>query len=484
MLTKLNFSKKQLQIFFWGFVSLYFCLFLFNNDLGAIDDHAFLKPYDIKEYFWSNRLYPMNGVDVQLMKLFVGLNANVFYFWNGIQFLLGSWLFYLLAKKFDYKYLLLWPMVTLGAGYTTSYFRLMVPERSLFLLYFIILTILLSDLSKNFKIKCLILSIAAQLSFYFKEPSFLCLGSISFLNFFFVKRDQVFKKINLILFLNCLTYPPIYLYLVYYVNKFNGQSYGHQDISPIILYAKNIVNYVFTDGWFLFPCLIALVGILKRTIKDKNFILSEDEALLAGPIVYFLVLLVLKIYQEYYLLPSLVFFLPYFFLNLSKWAKTIKYLIVIFSLNSILIGLNQLSFYKTYPSNFQKSIQHLISQIRNKPGITIGLLEIDMNINHEILNSFKIYSHYNQISPVTETTKINVFDILIETPFVSTTPIVTSNFNLVLDLEDKTIPSFSIKALQKKILIKFLPEMAKKSGLAQSSQIQKTSQFKIYKRGN
>ena len=465
---------------------MYGLLFLVGSNFGIIDDHVIAEtlligkdlPYFIMESI--GRYYPLNGQDIAIISK-VSIAPSAFYFYNLFQFffiiyLIVKLLTYLFGKNYKNLFYILILILILSPGFTTSWFRLLVPERGavLFLSVFIYCYIYFQDRQSN---SLLIMGVvAAAISLFYKETMFILVGGLSLYHFIFGYRILTIKQkiFDILLILTSIFWLLIYYSLVY-INK--GEAmYGEGVSGQFSSFLKQILSFSLSDPFALFLLPTLFVVRLYATIKNNERINPLYDGLIFASILYILAYLKLGIYNYYYLLPiyiygiiAIVFFLlkkRYFSNIYIKIALILS--IILFTFGSFPLGLHSISHYKNTPYNYQKSLSFLTDYINNSDNkLVIHIDGIKGSNNEPVVSVDKFLSYYgvdNDKYTLTYGEDYNNKDLI----FITSSTMININdeyfSNLLINykiifMKKATfeVPDFSFRALIKSALIKYKP---------------------------
>ncbi|RDU64705.1 hypothetical protein [Helicobacter sp. MIT 14-3879] len=295
----------------------------------------------------------------------------------------------------NYLSILLITILLLSPAFITSFLRLFVPEKFESVFFGIFIFAYLYFIKNNKNIYFILALLSGNIALYYKEVAFIMLGSFAFFNFIFSFRISNLKQklLDLSLMLSSLMWIIIY-YVIIILNKTTSGSYGDTPYNKLIVFIKNVMNYILIEPFLI----IGVFGILAYriyliTFRDNKINPFLDSALLAS-FLHILSYFILNIYSFHYLLPTYIFAifpLGYYFRSYFRviFIKIIFIIsLILYLLNSIPAFLYQLNHYKAVPNNFQESIAFLDNYLKNNPNTTIYLEGVNRASNIEVYHSF------------------------------------------------------------------------------------------------
>lgn len=369
-------NKISIVIFFIA-ITLFYFIIIYKPNYGVIDDHTFTqtilvnKPLNMFIMPEIGRFYPALGLDFNLLRR-VSTSPFFLYFYVGALFLIFNFLFIKTLRLIqselninNYFIFLLPVFLLLVPSYVTAWLRLFMCERYMLIFGSLFLYTYISYFLDNDKKIFLLISLCSFIIFlFYKEPSFLLLGTFSFFNLInklLNKTDKRLIKIDSIFLIVSILYFCFYYFFIY--AKISNASYGRQNEHIIINYARNFIGYFLSD-----PILIIAVPLL--SVKRFREILKEKRAtifdsMLFSSLSYVIFYLIIGIrFCFHYLAPAYIFALPslvYFIkkdLSLNKYfaAITLTFALIIQIFISAPISFHLMSFYKNVPNNFQQTL--------------------------------------------------------------------------------------------------------------------------------
>ncbi|MEI6154026.1 MAG: hypothetical protein WCQ90_08050, partial [Deltaproteobacteria bacterium] len=243
---------------------------------------------------------------------------------------------------------------------------------------------------------------------YYKEPGFLMLGTFAFFHLLLGWEKFSFRQklFDILLLVSSCVFILVYYFIVF-INM-TGSRYGKTPYNQILVFAKNIFNYMLSDPFLIIvlPLLIMYRSFLvfyKRSSKEPIY-----DSLLIASFVYVLAFLKLNIlFGYYYLLPAYVFGIvgiTYFLFN-QEYLKKILFKIgvlislLIFFINSLPTGLHLISYHKNVPINFQKTLDYLEGYIPlQKHRVNIYLDGVNRGSGIEFYDSFAKFLKFRGLS--------------------------------------------------------------------------------------
>ncbi len=386
------FKNKEInwwKIIFVIFVAAYMTVLLINPQLGSVtDDVVFLRTlqsghlmyvYGLNFPYYDaikwGRFMPIANQEYNIFGLFSNSPSPFWYYlFHAVQFFIFMFLLAkLISKSTSNKWFIygIPILFSLTSSVIVPWFRLQLNERNAIFFFAAFLLCYLAYTEKRRWFYAVLSVLFAGLAVYAKETAFITLGAFAFIHLFFTWKtaDKKVKILDFALWLVSLSYIIVYYFYVY-INK---GPIPYQSGFELYNFLKvTLVNYFLSDPLIF---LIILPLTVWRTyqifVKKQNSQPIYDAMLIAAS-TYPLAFFVLHIQSSYYLLPAYAFALPaliYFFtrdkLTWSwKIALFISGFIIIFSV--IPSGLHTLTWLKAQPVNFNKTLDFLIEDIKQK----------------------------------------------------------------------------------------------------------------------
>ncbi len=366
----------------------------------------------------SGRFFPLPGQEYSLVA-FLLPSPIAFYAINALELLLAAWLLVSLGKIAISAPDSILPylsavLVMLNPGFTEAWLRLLVTERSEFVLLglFLLCFIKLHETQKNvFFAPCLIASIGAL---FCKETIFILVGGIGIFHLCLNRGSTTrsrFLDTGLIT-LSCL-WLAIYYQLVYRHRGTNLYTAKNTHLLDALLHtlASNILH----DAWLILCLLILLGARLNQVIRTHKVEPVLDSILLSCFFFYF-AYLVLRMSNIYYLLP-LYIFVPYAVVRVASNPSLKKHfrpaLLVVLSvlfISQLASGMREVLTWKFAPANFQAALKAISKQIANSPNkLNVFLSGSSRGSGIELYTNLGTYLTYTGLHS-------NQFDIRSDTP--------------------------------------------------------------------
>lgn len=402
-------------VLFYFVIILYGFLIVFKANFGVIDDHTLINtlfsgkkiPFFILPEI--GRYYPLGFQELNIISIF-STTSFAFYLFNMVQFfiviiLIYKIILYLFGSERKYLAYIAIFFLIFTPGFVTAWFRLFVPERDQFFFLLLFLYFFIKS-SKGNVIYILLALLFANLSLYYKEPTFIMIGSFAFFHFLLGYKQIDFKQkiLDVLLIFSSIIFIVIYFFLVYL--KKGDVLYGEVNINPLIQLIKILVNYSLNDPLIVFILLPLSIFRAYMIIfkKERNYFF---DPLLFSSVLYFIVFIKLNMFSQHYLLPIYCFGLfvvvkylaekNYFKSTLIKFTTGIS-LILIFS-SSLPTGIHLISFYKNVPNNFQATLEFLKFYLpNNSKRVDVFLYGVNRNTGVEVYHSFIKYMEYEGIN--------------------------------------------------------------------------------------
>jgi len=409
-----------MKYLFYSTVTLYSFIIILSCSFGIIDDHILTETVLVGKgipFFVIidvGRFFPLNGQEYNILSHF-STSATFFYFYNLAQFLLmiiltKRLIIMTVGEKYKNISYIIILVIILTPGFTTSWFRLFVPERGAFIFMLIFIYNYLLYMEDSKAIYLVICLISGTLMLYYKEPIFLMLGTFTFLHLIldWNRTHLKQKKLDYLLIVTSLVWIIIYYYSVLIYEQ-NTLYYEFNDTDQAILFIKNIFNMAINDPIIFFgiPSII-IYRVYMIGVKNSSLEPIYDSMLISS-LIYMLVYIKLNIYSVWYLLPLYPFVIisgSYFvfrkkYLTALSLKKVYLIVLILLAIQSIPNGLHQISFYKLSAYNFQQTLTYLkqyINKRENTSKINIFLDGVDPSNRIEVYESIRKYLIYNNIS--------------------------------------------------------------------------------------
>ena len=477
-------QNKWISRLFYILILLYGFLLITANEFGVVDDHIIVNsilnntqiPYFIIESI--GRYYPLNGQEINIIGLLYKTPV-AFYLYNFFQFfliifLLMRLLTLLFGEKYRNLFYLLVLMLIFTPGFSSSWFRLLVPERSLFFLLMIFVCFYFAFQNQQKLLYFSVILIVSCIALFYKETVFilfLTLG-VSHLIFGYKELNGRQKFLDFLLIIISFIWLATYYWIVY-VNR-DVASYGDGAMEGGVI--KTLVSYSLSDPFLVFLVMTIFITRVWLLSTRRENLSPLYDSLLVASFFYFIAYLKLGIYNFYYLLPvySFIFIIVLHFLMQKgywkyshiKWATILS--IFIFFLSSLPLGLHVISHYKNTPYNYQKSLSFLSDYINNSDNkLVIHVDGIKGSNNEPVVSIDKYLSYYGvdnnkytltygednnnkDLIFITSSTMININDKYFSN--------LLTNYKIIF-MKKSTfeVPDFSFRALIKAALIKHKP---------------------------
>lgn len=357
-------------------------LILVDVHLSPIDDHDFIATTLAGNWLTldidpsEGRFDPLTGQEVNLVAL-VSNTPFSYYAFNSVELLLFAGLFADLMRRFASRNQALATVLLLLAlpGFASAWFRLEVSERDSLVLFAVFLwSYWRFEAGRSCGYAVLAL-LAANLALYYKETSFILLGSFCLARLAAARSggEPKTSRLDAVLLLSAALYVGLYYALIY--RHWGPVLYGASPVNPVLRAAKNLSAYATWDPFLVFlsaPLAAWRLGsvLLKRAPLDPI-----GDPLLVAAIAYALAYIVLNIAEDYYWLPAYAFALPGVFYWARQpqiatgraWAIGSGLTLVFLVTGSIPTTLANIADYKYEPRNFNAMIAFLKADISARP---------------------------------------------------------------------------------------------------------------------
>jgi hypothetical protein len=408
-------SKTHRTKFFFGvFLVLYCVVLIARANFGVVDDHSFITTIFVGKWLdffiipGNGRFFPLDAQEYNLVSV-MSNSAIAFYSFNALELVIVVFIFYklfsllTLSHKHWYLVFVVLGMLLLSPGFVTAWFRLFVPERNALFFFILFLFSYFNYQRKESVLTGLFGLLFANLALYYKEPGFLMLGTFVFCHLIFgwkvLKPNQ--KIFDFLLLGSSFIFILVYYFVVY--RNIGKVLYGEIPYSQVLLFVKNIINYILIDPFLIFvlPLLIMYriyLVCFKQSGKEPIY-----DSLLIASFVYVLVFLKLNMCAYHYLLPAYAFGITgmVYFLFKQEYLKhvflkvTVSIGLIIFFSSLLPAGLHLISYYKNVPTNFQRTLDYLEAYIPTQNHrVNIYLDGVNRGSNTEVYHSFIAFLNF------------------------------------------------------------------------------------------
>lgn len=423
--------------------------YTFNGDdiwvwLEILAKHPIIngyRPYD-------GRFFPLASVDLNVLMQFF-TSAYAYCFFNAIEvFCVAIVLWKLLEAIFDtyqitphYKwiYIAILLGLLLHPGFVTIMLGILYPERLqvLFLLVFVYATFRFS--LTNRVLYMIIGCITANLSLYLKEPTFLFIGFVGFVNLIILVKNKSFNRSFVyytLLALSAMIYLILYMWLIYphIIKAYNDTKNIFIEQATHIL--KGIANFALLDCFIMI--LLPTLGIyrLYQIWHKKEKFHSLFDTLTFGGILYILAFIKLRLFDQYYLIPVYAMSLAsmIYYMVVLKYIQNIFFKFVIFVCSLIFIiytlpmGIYSFIWIKAEGVKFHQTLSFLAHEAKDSSTIT---LYFDGNGRSKAYNTW-YWSHMARY--LTEVYGVSNFDIKVKDNDYQNIPIIQQNLDSPLTI--------------------------------------------------
>lgn len=403
--------ENFIALVYWSII-LAVCLLLVSHAaFGIIDDHHFtesilsgknLKFFIVPE---SGRFYPLDGQEYNLIS-FLSKDPVWFYMFNALELMLIAWLLIKIGKlavndssvKLPYVIAFL---IIFSPGFATAWTRLLVPERNILLLFAIFVYNYLL-FKKSYRYKHFVIGIlAAAVSLFYKETSFIFIGAIGIIGSIF---DSVERRNKIFYFALCLiSVIWLMMYITFFIWSHPFKCYAQTQVSYLKTIPACLGFYLLFDPLIIISMLSIMYIKFSELKKGINTKFKTDDILLASGLIYVLAYFMLKLYGYHYLLP-VVCVLPYILLkNFNfkdlKSHKSKVCVAVFFTIYFIFTFPTAVDIFysnKIIPYNFKLTRQKIVKTCKDWNGENkISLAGINEYRSDEILVSLNKYIKYD-----------------------------------------------------------------------------------------
>ena len=408
-------NKENLIASIYWLIILAVCFLLVSHAaFGMLDDHHFiesilsgknLKLFIVPE---SGRFYPLVGQEYNLISFF-SKDPAWFYLFSALELILMAWLLVQIGKLaingssayLPYGAALL---TIFSPGFLLAWTRLLTPERNnLFLFAIFIFNYLL--FKQSYKYRHFIIGVlAATVALFYKETSFIFIGTIGIIGLIF---DSSSRKDKILYSALCLiSVAWIIIYITFFIWAHPSNLYGQTQVS----YFKSIPACL---GFFTLSdplIIVSMSSIIYSNVSKfrQEIKLKTEDILLVSGLIYISVYLVLKLYGYHYLLP-ITCVVPYILLkhfqSVDLKTHKSKFLIAVFFIIYITFTLptaiNIFYSNKVIAYNLELTRQKIVEMSKDWNGAnTISLVGLNEYRTDEILYSFKKYIKHDTNLPI------------------------------------------------------------------------------------
>jgi hypothetical protein len=383
-------NSRRAYFLYGAIVAAYGALFLIHPELGPWDEYAFLPTLQQGKFFpfygpdfpyydtsALGRFVLLGGQEYNLVALFTNAPLG-YYFVNAFQFfVLAILIVPILRETTDDARAIVGAAVLLFMmpGFTTAFFRMLYTERNVAFWLAVFLASYLSHLKAQRSATFLLAVASVNAALYYKETAFIAVGAFALGHLILTWKtaNTRIRALDGVIIASSLTY--ISLYAITVLPNRNLAYVPPVVYSEWLVVIKNILNYALSSDPI--PVLLLVPLAAWRMIRVFGFKEPAhpvfDPMLVAGS-GYVMAFFVLKIYMQYYLLPTYLFALPpiLYFSGRGLWRsiawKAIGVAVAaVLVLNTIPLGVHFISHNKYVPVNYNRMVDFLVEEIGRKP---------------------------------------------------------------------------------------------------------------------
>jgi len=374
------------------FAFIYVVVLISHAALGPTDDFVFLrtlqqgKPllyysssFPYYDMYKIGRFSPLTAMEYNLVGLFSRSPDPAWYYAiHAIQLLAFLVLMVALLRslKLSYRWsCLIAALLTLLPGFTFTWFRLQMTEHDVLIAFLVFLLAYLAEREKHRLSTFLVTLTAANIALYYKETAFIAIGAFALAHQLLSRPPERLnlRRLDLLLIVSVLFY--LFLYAVLILPGGGILSYGKDAQSFLAVTFKNFLNYTFVSDSFLMLVIVPLalwrfIVLLRRRAEPEPI----ADALLFASVAYIAGFALLRFSSVYYFLPLYALALPAAFWLLRQkqyrkrgWKILIAVTIFCTAVNTIPLGLHQLTYYKYQSVNFNRALDTIIADARTRP---------------------------------------------------------------------------------------------------------------------
>lgn len=345
----------------------------------------------------AGRFYPLAFIDLAaLMQL--SASPYLFFSFNALIVLAIGILLYILLDsafldstshlnkppKYHHPlYLLTLTLILFHPGFVTIMIGICYPER-LQILFLLIFVLASASFYKTQNLKTALIGIiAANLSLYYKEPTFLIVGFFGVFHLFFLYLTRhnakskaiktAHKKLAIYyatLCLSALIFIALYMILIYpnITNAYRREIF--LSTYEMVLYiAKGIINFGLNDCFLLIALPALAIYRFYAIAFKKDFTHLFWDSLIFSGLLYVCAFLALRLFEAYYLMPAYIISIGgiiYFLFHAPKMHKLILgFCLLLFSINTLPQGIYTYIWLKTEGVKFHESLSFVANLAKN-----------------------------------------------------------------------------------------------------------------------
>jgi hypothetical protein len=401
-----------------AFIALYSILLVYKANFTLVDDHFLLDTTFLGKFFnlgfdpQHGRFNPFVFQEYHFLSIFCE-HPSFLYAFNAFQIVVISIILFLLLDRIIEKRLTITLFIIfffVQPAFVESYFRLQAGEKNSFFLFLIFIYCYFKLIQQD-NYKYLILGlICVNLALYFKEPGFIPVGVLALLNLLLTwKKGSTQRKIfDIGLIISSITFILLYLILVF---PHIETRYGVWTLANKVR-LKILVKLILSDPFLIIGLPVVLAHRLHQIFLKKARINPLYDPLIISALLYVLVFPVMGVGGYRSTLPAyafgifpIVYYSPELFYNLKtnfgfiKLDRLFFLVIFIFFLNSTLVGIQQVTFWKNLSINHQQTINFIAKEINkteNNRRKRIFLRGANRANEVEIYVSLVKYLHYQE----------------------------------------------------------------------------------------
>ncbi len=363
-----------------AYLLIYAFLIVHNATLGPIDDHEFLDTIQVGKWLRlyiqpsNGRFYPLDGLYPRLVGLVLSRDARCYYVFNSIELLLAGVLAWKLLSGFVKNRLLVFASclyMTLMPGFVVSWYRLLVPERDLFVILLAYLYCYIRHLEGERR-GCLVIgAISSIVGFLCKETAVVVIGAFSatvvVTSLYHQSRNRRALEFGGVGLACCMLYLFLYGIFIYPKIFVRYGSVPHASaFHAFVFHARPLLKLPFYNPLLFGVLTLLLPRSIWELVKRRRRPDVLVDPMMVTCLALTVFLSVMGLSDSYYVLPLYVFVLPLSVGGLEQLAgaaplfRSVALIAIAGAVvSSALAGVSTITWWKYVPINHEAMVKRL-----------------------------------------------------------------------------------------------------------------------------
>jgi hypothetical protein len=302
---------------------------VFHNVLSG-DDYQFLMTTAIGKPShagtWGARFWPLGLGDYSILLLFPhGNTAFAHYAYTCIMMVMASIMLFVFLNKVTNNYIIsLFSILTLfsALGFIQIHMNCFYSERMLFFMMSSFMICRYKAETEHSTTYYVLAFLSAAYATYLKEPAFGAIAIIAITSLLFGKLSEKERIFNYSLLINSAIFIAIYVYRLLFKHHEKIYATITEDIWG------GVSNQFHNEPLLYFVICLTIIRAYNIFLKKDREHIAMDSLLFAGG-GYALAYALLNLTSNYYLVPTIVLFIPAFAIFLSNSKGSIFYAVIV-----------------------------------------------------------------------------------------------------------------------------------------------------------